>query len=175
MNGLLALPQWYAFMQNPAGSWLGFINAVYWLGMGVSFPVAAATSNRFGRKTGIYVGYVILVVGTVLQTAAGNRTTFILGRFFLGMAGAWYGSNVPLLISETAYPTHRGIASSLYNCGWYVGSLIAAWATFVSYPRCFFIIQNSCARFFSWIFFFGFDMILRLFPKRMILLTFSLT
>ncbi|RDW80286.1 hypothetical protein BP6252_04924 [Coleophoma cylindrospora] len=130
MNGLLALPQWYVFMDNPTGSWLGFINAVYWLGMGISFPIAAPLSNKYGRKLGIYIGYVILVLGTILQTAAHNSITFILGRFFLGVAGAWYGSNVPLLISEIAYPTHRGIASSLYNCGWYIGSLIAAWATF---------------------------------------------
>lgn len=118
MNGLLALPQWYAFMDNPSDAWLGFINAIYWLGMGVSFPLAAVLSNKYGRKGGIYVGYVFLVLGTALQTAANNTTTFILGRFFLGVAGAWYGGNVPLLINEIAYPTHRGIASSLYNCGW---------------------------------------------------------
>lgn len=85
---------------------------------------------KFGRKTGIYIGYFVLILGTILQTAAQNRTTFILGRFFLGVAAAWHGSNVPLLISEIAYPTQRAIASSLYNSGWYVGSLIAACATF---------------------------------------------
>jgi len=124
MNGLLALPQWYVFMDNPSDSWLGFINAVYWLGMGISLPLTAAVSNKYGRRLGIHIGNVVLILGVVLQTAANNTATFILGRFFLGVAAAWYGSNVPLLINEVAYPTHRGIASSLYNCGWYMGSLV---------------------------------------------------
>jgi MFS family permease len=34
------------------------------------------------------------------------------------------------LVTETAYPTHRGVITALYNCGWYVGSLVAAWTTF---------------------------------------------
>lgn len=33
-------------------------------------------------------------------------------------------------MTETAYPTHRGIITAFYNCGWYVGSLVAAWTTF---------------------------------------------
>ena len=130
MNGVIALPLWYDFMGNPHGTWLGFINAIYWLGVGVAFPVAAALSNKFGRKTGIYIGHVILCVGTVLQTAANGDVMFILGRLVLGFAAAFYNANVPLLINETAYPTHRSVLSALYNCGWYIGSLIAAWATF---------------------------------------------
>jgi hypothetical protein len=30
MNGLQALPRWNEFMKQPAGAWLGFINAIYW-------------------------------------------------------------------------------------------------------------------------------------------------
>src|ERR1700733_4941927 len=33
-------------------------------------------------------------------------------------------------MTETAYPAHRGIITALFNCGWYVGSLLAAWSTF---------------------------------------------
>lgn len=32
MNGLLALPQWNEFMDNPSSEWLGFMNAIYWIG-----------------------------------------------------------------------------------------------------------------------------------------------
>jgi MFS family permease len=130
MNGLQALPDWHAFMNNPTGAWLGFINAIYWLGNGISFPIAAYVSNRFGRKPGVYVGYVFLVLGVCLQTAAQNETTFVLARMFLGAASAWFGNAVPLLINEIAFPTHRGICSALFMCGWYVGSTVAAWVTF---------------------------------------------
>ena len=137
MNGLQALPEWHAFMDKPTGAWLGFINAIYWLGNGVSYPIAALIANRYGRKLGVYVGYCFLVLGVVLQSTAHNQTTFVLARLFLGMASAWFGNSVPLLINEIAFPTHRGKMSALFNCGWYVGSIVAAWVTFATrnYPN----------------------------------------
>ncbi|KPM39521.1 hypothetical protein AK830_g7040 [Neonectria ditissima] len=129
MNGLLALPQWDEFMGSPTGAWLGFINAVYSLGSAVVYPVAAWMCNRYGRKPGIWIGYAFLALGTALQTAANGEVAFVLARLFLGCASGFFLS-VPLLIAENAYPTQRGVASSLYNCGWYVGSVVAAWVTF---------------------------------------------
>jgi hypothetical protein len=69
-------------------------------------------------------------MATVLQTAAHNQITFVMARLFLGMASAWFGNSVPLLINEIAFPPHRRIANALFNCGWYVGSITAAWVTF---------------------------------------------
>jgi MFS family permease len=130
MNGLQALPQWQEFMNKPKGAWLGFINAIAWLGAGLFNPACAWVANKYGRKLGIWIGYAFLILATVMQTAATNDITFVLARFFLGCASAWFSTTVPLLITETAYPTQRGVCSALYNCGWYVGSILAAWATF---------------------------------------------
>ena len=33
-------------------------------------------------------------------------------------------------ITELAFPTHRAPITSLYNTTWYLGSIVAAWATF---------------------------------------------
>ncbi|KAF4419079.1 hexose transporter [Fusarium acutatum] len=132
MGGLLALPKWNAFMDHPHGAWLGFINAIYWSLNGVSFFIAAWASNRFGRKSGLYVGYIFLATGVVLQTAAHNPAAFIAARGLLGCASGWYTASAPLLISEIAYPTHRAIASSCFQCGFYLGSVIAAWVTFAT-------------------------------------------
>ncbi|KAL2669782.1 hypothetical protein Neosp_015227 [[Neocosmospora] mangrovei] len=129
MNGLLALPQWHGFMDNPTGAWLGFINAIYSLGSVIVYPTAAWICNKYGRKLGIWIGYAFLVLGTALQTAANGDVAFVLARLFLGSASGFFLS-VPLLIAENAYPPQRGVASSLYNCGWYVGSVVAAWTTF---------------------------------------------
>jgi MFS family permease len=100
------------------------------VGNGINFPISAWVSNRWGRKLGIYIGYVFLLLGAVLQASAPNETAFVLARFFLGCASAWFGSATPLLINEIAYPAHRGIANALFMCGWYVGSVVAAWVTF---------------------------------------------
>ncbi|KAL7656176.1 hypothetical protein ACMYSQ_005290 [Aspergillus niger] len=132
MNGLEALDQWKAFMNNPTGARLGWLNAIYWLGCGIGYPTAAWISNRYGRKPGVYVGYLFLTLGCVLQTAAPNAVAFMLARLFLGGASALFGNAVPLLINEVAYPTHRGMLNSLFMSGWYVGGTVAAWVVFAS-------------------------------------------
>ena len=117
-------------MDMPHGAWLGFINAIYWFCNGVSFFLAAWTSNKYGRKSGIYVGHVFLIAGTILQTAAPNPACFIVARGLLGTAAGWYVSGAPMLINEIAYPTHRPVAASCFQCGFYLGSLVSAWVTF---------------------------------------------
>ena len=130
MNGLQALPNWNEFMEYPSGAWLGFVNAIYWLGNGINFPIAAWVSNKYGRKRGVYIGYAYLILGATLQTAAPNRNAFLLARLFLGAASAWFGNSVPLLMNEISYPTTRGVFNALFMCGWYLGSIVSAWVTF---------------------------------------------
>ncbi|KAH7155914.1 sugar transporter [Dactylonectria macrodidyma] len=130
MNGLMALPQWYDFMDNPSGAWLGFINAIQALSSTLAYPVVAYFANRFGRKRGLLVGFAFLFLGALLQAFTPNKVGFILGRFFLGQPSAWWAGLAPLLITELAYPTHRAFLTSFYNSGWYIGSLLAAWVTY---------------------------------------------
>lgn len=130
LNGLMALSQWFDFMDNPSGAWLGFINSIQALSSTVAFPIVAYFANKWGRKKCIFIGYVFLITGAVLQALTPNSTGFIIARCLLGQPSAWWGGSAPLLVTELAYPTHRSFLTSLYNCGWYVGSLLAAWATF---------------------------------------------
>lgn len=130
MGGLLALDSWNDFMNHPAGVNLGWITAIYWLGNGVGFPVAAYVSNRWGRRPGIYVGYLFLVLGCGMQAAAQNEKTFTVSRLFIGIAASWLGNAAPLLINEIAHPKHRSIANAFFMCGWYVGGTLCGWVTF---------------------------------------------
>ena len=132
MNGLQALPRWNAFMEMLTGAWLGFINAIYWAMNGISFFFAAWASNKYGRKSGIYLGYIFLVSGTILQTFAPNPGAFIAARALLGAAAGLYTASAPLLINEIAYPAHRSIAAACYQCGFFLGSLASAWVTFAT-------------------------------------------
>lgn len=125
MNGLQALDQWRNFMDSPTGVWLGFINAIYWAGSGLTYLAMPWVSTRYGRKLGVYFGYGLLALGVGL-CGINNDVGFIMSRFFVGCASACFASTVPLLINEIAYPTQRGIANALFMCGWYVGGTIAA-------------------------------------------------
>jgi MFS family permease len=127
MNGLLALPRWMSFVGEPKGAWLGFISGAQNIGSMAFYPVVAWSANRYGRKPTILAGYIFLCAGTGLQTGATNTNMFIAARVLVGISAAFFGGGVPLLMTETAYPTHRGVLTSLYLCGWYVGksSLLA--------------------------------------------------
>ncbi|KAM6505948.1 hypothetical protein FSOLCH5_014126 [Fusarium solani] len=48
LGGILALDSWNEFMNHPAGAYLGWITAIYWLGNGLTTPIAAWVSNRWG-------------------------------------------------------------------------------------------------------------------------------
>jgi MFS family permease len=124
MNGLQALPQWQSFMDTPTGAWLGLINAVQSLGAFSAYPVAAYCANKFGRKKTMWIAFFWLLLGSGLQAGARNSTTFIFGRLFIGGVTCFFSSAAPLLVTETAYPTHRGSLTSLYGTGWYVGEYI---------------------------------------------------
>lgn len=118
MNGLQALTQWNAFMDYPTGAWLGFINAVPFLGAVVCYPVVAWTNNKIGRKKSVAIGYFWLVLGTSLQTASHNHASFVLGRLFTGGVSSFFGVSAAVLITETAHPMHRGVYTALANVGW---------------------------------------------------------
>ncbi|PVH79102.1 general substrate transporter [Cadophora sp. DSE1049] len=130
MNGLQSLQQWQSFMNFPTGAWLGFINAVTPLGACMLYPAVVWMVGKYGRKSAILLSYFWLVLGVSIQSAAQNPTMFVLGRLFVGGVSSCVSVAAICLIAETAYPTHRGILTAMYNTGWYVGSLIAAWATF---------------------------------------------
>ena len=116
-------------MDTPTGAWLGFLNAVYWLGMGLSYPLTAFVANKYGRKLGVYIGYIFLFLGS-LVVLSDDDTAFVLSRFFVGCSSAWFGNAAPLLINEISHPVYRGILSALFMCGYYVGGTIAAFVTF---------------------------------------------
>ncbi|KAM0272839.1 hypothetical protein ACHAQH_008575 [Verticillium albo-atrum] len=96
------------------------------LGAGAAYPLAAWVCNKYGRKPGVWIGQAFLLLGTGLQA---NATASVISRLFVSLSSGFMLSG-PMLLAESLYSTQRGIVSSLYNYGWYGGSLIAAWTTF---------------------------------------------
>lgn len=122
-----------AFMNQPSGTWLGFINAIYSVGALVSNVLAAWCSNRFGRKPCVWVGIILAIAGSILGVAAPNDTVYIGSRVIIGMSAGWVSNAPPLLLNEIAYPAHRSISSCLFMIGYYFGSVISYWVTFATH------------------------------------------
>ncbi|KAF4414789.1 hexose transporter [Fusarium acutatum] len=94
--------------------------------------LGSVSSTPFtGPQTlGLYMGYLFLIAGATLQTAAHKPATFIAARGLLGIASGWYTSCAPLLINEIAFPTHKAIAAPCFQYSFYIGSLAWAWVAF---------------------------------------------
>ncbi|CAG7926333.1 unnamed protein product [Penicillium olsonii] len=129
MNGLQSLGQRREFMNQPAGVWLGFINAIQFIGVMITSPIQAWAANRFGRKPTLFIGYIFLLAGAGLQAGAKDQVMFIVARFLVGVASAWFTVAV-ILIAEISYPTHRSKLSAMFQCQYYLGSTLSAWVSF---------------------------------------------
>jgi len=130
MNGLQSLKLWEDYFDHPTGSLLGLFNAIQSIGGFLSLPIAGGIADKYGRRFGIFSGCIIMLIATAIQTAAQNIGMFIGARCLIGFGLGIAATSAPLLITELAFPTHRAPLTSLYNTTWYLGSIVAAWATF---------------------------------------------
>jgi MFS family permease len=129
MNALQSLHQWEDYF-TPASSILGLLNAVNPLGGVFGFLIASDLSDRFGRRFPIFAGIAIIYFAIALQATSHHIGQFIGARFVIGVGNALITQSAPLLITELAYPTHRGTVAALFWTCYYVGSLLSSWITY---------------------------------------------
>ncbi len=115
MNGLQALPQWKSFFGFPRPALLGTINAIYPIGKLLGLFPATWISDRYGRIKPMHFGFLLLILGAGIQGSAQTLSMFIVSRLMLGLATAFISLPSPILVTELAYPTQRGILTALYN------------------------------------------------------------
>lgn len=130
MNGLQTLPQWRSYFGNPEGPLLGAMNSVYPAGKVISLFLVTYLCDKFGRKVPLMIGALTCVAFAIMQGLSQNIETFIAARAILGFCTSFIAQPSPILISELAYPTHRGKLTALYNTSFYLGGIIAAWCTY---------------------------------------------
>ncbi|KAK7420352.1 hypothetical protein QQX98_002775 [Neonectria punicea] len=130
MNGLQTLPQWQEYFDHPPGPILGALNAVYPAGKVVALFLVTYICDRYGRKTTMAIGAVACVAFAIMQGFSKDLNMFIAARAVLGFFTSFLAQPSPILITELAYPTHRGKLTALYNTSFYLGGIIAAWCTY---------------------------------------------
>ncbi|KAI9731693.1 MAG: hypothetical protein M1834_004482 [Cirrosporium novae-zelandiae] len=131
LNGLQTMDPWEEYFDYPSGSRLGLFTAIQNIGGVCALFFSSYAADLLGRRGGITLGVIILLVGTVIQVVPSvNSSMFVGGRFLVGLGSNLSQGSAPLLIMELAYPQHRGKLTTMYNTLWYVGAIIAAWTTF---------------------------------------------
>ncbi|KAK0655706.1 general substrate transporter [Cercophora newfieldiana] len=129
-NSVQNFETWKAKFNNPQGSELGLLGALYQIGSLVSMPIVPLFTDNLGRKIPIAVGCVIMIVGAILQGSCQNLPTFMGARFMLGFGNSLAQLASPMLLTELCHPQHRGRLTTVYNCLWNVGALVVAWTAF---------------------------------------------
>lgn len=70
--------------------------------------LAGVYADRFGRKTGIYIGCVLFTVGALVQAAAYSFAQMCVGRLIVGFGVGSAAMIAPLYIAEIAPTKYRG-------------------------------------------------------------------
>lgn len=120
----------YTAFGHPTPSQLGLLNAIMSAGSICALPFAPYSADYLGRRTSVTIGCTICIIACALQTIGATYGMFVGARFLLGFGIAISHGAAPLLITELVHPQHRAIYTTIYNCTWYFGSIIAAWLTF---------------------------------------------
>lgn len=130
MNGMQSLIYWQEFFNHPKGSTLGLFNASMSLGSLCGLFFNPYIIDWLGRKSGIVIGCVIMLVAVALQSGAQNFGMFIAARLILGFGDTIVLGSAPLLIAEISHPQDRAILVTLSGASYHSGAFIASWVTY---------------------------------------------
>jgi sugar porter (SP) family MFS transporter len=125
-NGMQALPQWKDYFNNPTGLRLSLSSVPNTIANIIGNVVCYWFADRFGRRYNIMTGCILIIVSAILRGAAQNYAWWVWVQVIQGLGTAFVSVSAPPYITETAYPTHRARAVSLYAGTYAVGGLIAA-------------------------------------------------
>ncbi|MCJ1367520.1 hypothetical protein MMC16_006653 [Acarospora aff. strigata] len=130
INSYSQYREYFGFDPKKGTPGTGIVYAIYTIGNLVgSFAAGPATDFR-GRRVGMFIGALIIVVGTCVQATCHNLGGFMAGRFILGFGVAISVSAGPAYVSEMAHPSFRGVMTAVYNTFWFIGGIPG---TFVPY------------------------------------------
>lgn len=130
MNGLQSLSYWQEYFGVPRGAMLGFFNSAMSLGSLIGLPIVPYLIDWKGRKMGIVIGSVIMLLAVALQSGAQNIGMFIAARLILGFGDTIMLNSAPLLIAEIAHPQDRAVLVTLSGASYHSGAFIASWVTY---------------------------------------------
>lgn len=128
VNGMNQYLAYFGISGQDAGGGVGTATAlifgIYQIGSIVGVVIAGPlTDGRFGRRGGMFIGAMIIVVGAVTITTALTKSYLLAGRFVLGLGVSITATACPSYVVEMAPPQWRGRLTGLFNTFYYAGSM----------------------------------------------------
>ncbi|KAJ5619151.1 hypothetical protein N7510_003135 [Penicillium lagena] len=135
MGAMNSNDRWHSDLGIPkTGGYLGIVTAIYTIGNLVGSFVAGPVSDRYGRRIGMFVGSVVVLVGAIVMSTAQTSGAYMAGRFLSGFGVALVRSAAPAFVTEIAPPQWRGPATLLYNSLWLIGAILASGVAYSTGP-----------------------------------------
>ncbi|KAF2254899.1 general substrate transporter [Trematosphaeria pertusa] len=130
INSYKQYREYFGFSLTEGTPATGIVYAIYTIGNLVGSFAAGPATDYKGRKWGMFIGCLIIVLGTCIQATSTNLGGFMGGRFVLGFGVAITSTAGPAYASEMAHPAYRGVLTGIFNTFWFVGGIPG---TFVPY------------------------------------------
>lgn len=133
MGAINSYPQYreyFRFSKTEGTPSTGIVYAIYTIGNLVGSFFAGPATDWKGRKWGMVIGCIVIILGTCVQATCHNLGGFMGGRFILGFGVAITSTAGPAYASEMAHPAYRGVLTGIFNTFWFVGGIPG---TFVPY------------------------------------------
>jgi sugar porter (SP) family MFS transporter len=132
-NGLLILPQFFEYFDEPSSPMISVLICGLIFGALLGYGPAVYLCDHVGRKKAILVSTVGATVFVVLQAASQNYAMLLAFRILIAAFGISSTIAGPLLVSELAYPTHRGVVTAVYNTFNGLGGVVVSCITYGTY------------------------------------------
>ncbi|KAH3901647.1 related to hexose transporter protein [Saccharomycodes ludwigii] len=144
LNSLYTEDQFNNAIGNVSGAVLGSMSNGFAFGCLITFLITPYLVDTYGRRATLYIGDIIMIIGTILQACSGawihglpsnykKKDVFgmlLASRIILGIGSGVASVAAPSLISEISFPTHRQTVTTYYNSSWYLGAIVSAWVSF---------------------------------------------
>jgi Na+/melibiose symporter-like transporter len=111
--GLQFLTYWQDYFGELRGAMLGFFNFSMSPGSLIGLFFTPYLIDWKGRKIGVAIGFMIMLVSVGLQTGAQNIGMFIAATPILGFGDTIVLDSTPLLIAEIAQSQDRAVLATL--------------------------------------------------------------
>ncbi|KAK8022653.1 general substrate transporter [Apiospora rasikravindrae] len=144
MSGIISAPAFNNMFEATRhnATMQGFVTAIYEIGCLLGAMFMLAFGDLLGRRKGIILGGIVMIIGVVIQVTAVSGAAplaqFIVGRVVTGVGNGLNTSTIPTYQAECSKTTNRGLLICIEGGIIAFGTLIAYWvdygATYATNP-----------------------------------------
>ncbi|KZP00107.1 general substrate transporter [Calocera viscosa TUFC12733] len=129
MSAINSMTQWQQYFGITSSGGVpktGILFGMYTIGSVASVIPNAYLPDRIGRRWSMFIGNIILIVGSMLTANATSMSMFMGGRCLTGLGCTFAATSAKSYLAEVTSPSIRGRCIGVFNSFYYVGQILAS-------------------------------------------------